>query len=302
MRKNNFLVGIAVFLFCVLLIYVGITFYMEWNKSDDSDEETTVSIESDSGTESEPQETEPPIVFDYVTDVDEEILMTGKDKKYLLLVNKQHPLGADYEPDDMTFFSKEHSYFTKDEELESRTAQAILMLMDEMHACGITDVLVTSAYRSYERQTELFNKYVQAEMISEHGFSREAFACLGYAYIQENYVDKGRTQLSYEDARRVALSYSAEQGTSEHQTGLCVDFITEDMHGKLTNIFETKAAFAWLSENAHKFGFILRFPEGKEPITGYTYEPWHYRFVGREAATEIYEDDLTLEEYLGAVE
>ena len=181
-------------------------------------------------------------------------------------------------------------------------AECWLMLMDEMHACGITDVLVTSAYRSYERQTELFNKYVQAEMISEHGFSREAFACLGYAYIQENYVDKGRTQLSYEDARRVALSYSAEQGTSEHQTGLCVDFITEDMHGKLTNIFETKAAFAWLSENAHKFGFILRFPEGKEPITGYTYEPWHYRFVGREAATEIYEDNLTLEEYLGAVE
>ena len=65
--------------------------------------------------------------------------------------------------------------------------------------------------------------------------------------------------------------------------------------------FEKTPAFEWLSQNAYKFGFILRYPNGKESITGYTYEPWHYRFVGREAATDMYYAGLTLEEYRGAV-
>ena len=62
--------------------------------------------------------------------------------------------------------------------------------------------------------------------------------------------------------------------------------------------FEGTSAFRWLKENAHKFGFILRYPKEKEDVTGYSYEPWHYRFVGREAATEIYEKGITLEEFL----
>ena len=66
----------------------------------------------------------------------------------------------------------------------------------------------------------------------------------------------------------------------------------------LDESFAQNPAYAWLVENAHHFGFILRYPEGKEGITGYTYEPWHYRFVGEEAATAIYEQGITLEEYL----
>jgi D-alanyl-D-alanine carboxypeptidase len=81
-----------------------------------------------------------------------------------------------------------------------------------------------------------------------------------------------------------------------------VDFITSDMNNSLTVDFETKAAFAWLRENAHTFGFILRYPKGKEEITGYSYEPWHYRFVGREAATEIRAAGITLEEYLSGIQ
>ena len=105
-------------------------------------------------------------------------------------------------------------------------------------------------------------------------------------------------EASDEEIKNVVLTYSAAPGTSEHQTGLCVDFITEDMGGNLTEAFEDTTAFAWLSENAYKFGFILRYPKGKEDITGYTYEPWHYRFVGREAATDIHFSRLTLEQYL----
>jgi D-alanyl-D-alanine carboxypeptidase len=70
------------------------------------------------------------------------------------------------------------------------------------------------------------------------------------------------------------------------------------MNDELTEAFEDTEAFAWLAQNAYKFGFILRYPKGKEDITGYTYEPWHYRFVGREAATDIYNGGTTLEQYL----
>ena len=95
----------------------------------------------------------------------------------------------------------------------------------------------------------------------------------------------------------MVLSYSAYPGTSEHQTALCVDLITSS--GKLDVNFAQTEAFAWLSQNAYRFGFILRYPEGKEEVTGYSYEPWHYRFVGREAATDIHFGGLTLETYLG---
>jgi D-alanyl-D-alanine carboxypeptidase len=73
------------------------------------------------------------------------------------------------------------------------------------------------------------------------------------------------------------------------------------MHGQLNEAFENTAAFTWLSENAYQYGFILRYPKSVEQIaiTGYDYEPWHYRFVGRFAATEIHMGGLTLEEYLG---
>ena len=113
-----------------------------------------------------------------------------------------------------------------------------------------------------------------------------------------NYLEKGIYHLSLEDAHTVAQSYSALPGQSEHQTGLCIDFTTSSMGGTLTEAFEDTEAFEWLSKNAYKFGFILRYPKGKENITGYTYEPWHYRFVGREAATDIYIGDMTMEQYL----
>ena len=113
-----------------------------------------------------------------------------------------------------------------------------------------------------------------------------------------NYLEKKKNSLDLADAHKVAQSYSAQPGQSEHQTGLCVDFITSEMNGNLTEAFENTEAFAWLAQNAYKFGFILRYPKDKESITGYTYEPWHYRFVGREAATDIYVGNMTLEQYL----
>ena len=132
-------------------------------------------------------------------------------------------------------------------------------------------LFVTSSYRSYEYQEMLYNRYVS---------------------------DNISAGMSQAEAEAEASKTSARPGESEHQTGLCFDFIVASMGGSLDERFENTPAFEWLSKNAHHFGFILRYPEDKVAITGYDYEPWHYRFVGRTAAMEIYHDGLSLEEYL----
>ncbi len=239
-------------------------------------------------------------VYVYQSQVDEDVLLTGFDQAYLLLANKVEILGADYTPSELTrikndFVASWHQ--SNGLYLEARVVAALYEMMDEMAAAGVTDVRVTSAYRSYTRQSQLYNQYLMEEQST---ITQNAYTYFGVEYIQKNYKDKALNKLSYEDALAVVLSYSAAPGTSEHQTGLCLDFITSTMSG-LDTTFENTDAFEWLSENAYKFGFILRYPKGKEAITGYTYEPWHYRFVGREAATDIYFGGHTLEEYLGKI-
>ena len=93
------------------------------------------------------------------------------------------------------------------------------------------------------------------------------------------------------DGKEKADTYSARAGTSEHQTGLATDI------NSLSTSFENTSAFKWLSNNAYKYGFILRYPKGKEHITGYMYEPWHYRYVGKDVAKFIYDKKITYEEY-----
>ena len=93
------------------------------------------------------------------------------------------------------------------------------------------------------------------------------------------------------DGKEAADKYSARPGYSEHQSGLCSDL------NNISDSFEGTDEAIWLKNNAYKYGFILRFPKGKEDITGYKYEPWHYRYVGVSAAKIIYEDNITLEEY-----
>ena len=102
-------------------------------------------------------------------------------------------------------------------------------------------------------------------------------------YLYNNYVKK--------DGKAKADTYSARAGTSEHQSGLASDI------NYVSSSFENTSAFKWLSKNAYKYGFILRYPKGKEFITGYMYEPWHYRYVGEEVAKFVYENDITYDEY-----
>ena len=110
-----------------------------------------------------------------------------------------------------------------------------------------------------------------------------------------SYEDQDRIYNNYAsyDGYEAADTYSARPGFSEHQTGLAFDLNTID------NSFAYTPEGEWVKNNAHKFGFIIRYPEGKEDITGYQYEPWHIRYLGVDKATEVYESGLTLEEFLG---
>lgn len=210
--------------------------------------------------------------YDYQIDMtDYESAVTADGKAYLLLVNKQNPLGENYVPERLSVLDPSLTLYGKEIQLESTVALAAEALLLELHACGYTDIRITSGYRSYRYQQSLFNTYLGNEMAAHPDWTQAA--C---------------------EAR--VLTYSARPGQSEHQSGLCMDLIsTENM--VLDESFADNPAYAWLVENAHHFGFILRYPEGGTEITGYSYEPWHYRFVGVKAATEMHEKGLILEEY-----
>jgi D-alanyl-D-alanine carboxypeptidase len=211
-------------------------------------------------------------------------ILNTTDEAYLVLANKSVVVGQDYVPKNLTLINSRYTRNGKEIYLEGYAARAAEALIVEMAAHGY-EVFITSAYRSYEYQQTLYNTYFEQEKANHPSWTD----------------DQIKAQV---------LTYSAYPGTSEHQTGLCVDLITDEMEGLWNYGSETPnnpydkgfaetSAYTWLLENAHKFGFILRYPEDKANITGYSYESWHYRFVGVAAATEIYERGITLEEYLG---
>ena len=214
---------------------------------------------------------DPPIYkYDYLLNIDP--YLENITAENLLLVNRNVHLAEDYVPENLT--KVEAKSDNENQQLVYDAERALYAMMLEMEAAGIEDIFITSSYRSYQRQIELY---------------------------WETYVDRYVGQgYSWEEAQKKASEYSARPGESEHQSGLCIDFSTRSLNDKLTVDFEKTDAFKWLSENAHKFGFILRFPKESEKlaITGYSYEPWHYRFVGRQAATEMYYSGECLEEYL----
>jgi len=189
-----------------------------------------------------------------------------------MLVNKTTMLGDSFAPKSLSMLDSALTIYGGEKQLESGAAMALTAMMAEMRAAGFDDVYVTSAYRTYSYQAALFNTYINQEMTAD-------------------------PTLTYEQAKAKVLTYSAEPGSSEHQSGLCVDFITSTMTD-LDETFATYPVYRWLQENAHKFGFILRYPQDKVEITGYSYEPWHYRFVGQTAAAEIFLAEQCLEEYL----
>ena len=120
-------------------------------------------------------------------------------------------------------------------------------------------LIIVSAYRDYDSQVQVYNDYQESK--------------------GTNYAD----------------SIAARPGYSEHQTGLSLDIYSKD--STVASTFKNSKAYEWLINNAHKYGFILRYPDGKKKITGFNYESWHYRYLGEELATKVYNEGITYDEY-----
>ncbi len=184
---------------------------------------------------------------------------------HLLLVNPWHALPAGYEVT-LTQLKNGHA-------VDERCYPDLQAMMDDCRAAGLNPV-ICSSYRTQEKQEQLF----AAQMAP--------------------YLDAG---CSPEEARRQAAKAVAVPGTSEHQLGLAVD-IVDEANQNLDESQEDTAVQQWLMENSWQYGFILRYPNDKSEVTGIIYEPWHYRYVGKAAAEEIWRQGVCLEEYLQQLE
>ena len=160
-------------------------------------------------------------------------------------------------------YSVELTELSNGQKVDCRIYPYLQEMFDAARAEGVYPV-VREGYRTGKEQQEILDDKIQT-------------------YINQGY--------SQSRAERTAKEWVALPGTSEHQLGIAVDINADK--SKCSN----EEVYAWLAENAYKYGFILRYPLGKQEITGTSYEPWHYRYVGEEAALEIYEQGICLEEY-----
>ena len=180
---------------------------------------------------------------------------------YLTLINSENPIDDNYQITLTRLRNKQA--------IDSRCYPELQAMMDDCRAAGLSPI-ICSSYRTYDKQEELFEQQVQ------------------------EFINQGYGKL---DAQRKAAGAVARPGTSEHEIGLAIDIVDES-NQRLNQYQENTAVQRWLMQNSWRYGFILRYPSDKTDITGIQYEPWHYRFVGKEAARIIYENNWTLEEYL----
>lgn len=178
------------------------------------------------------------------------------------LINKANYLSKDYKPKDLIIpnipFGFEGTGQKK--HLRKEAAQALEKLVVDSKKEGLK-LYGASGYRSYDRQSSLYNNYVK-----QHG-------------------------------QKSADTFSAKPGYSEHQSGLAMDMTTPSIGYGIDDSFGKTKEAAWLAKNAHRYGFIIRYPKDKGKITLYKYEPWHLRYVGKDLAKHLYDNALTLEEY-----
>jgi D-alanyl-D-alanine carboxypeptidase len=189
-------------------------------------------------------------------------LADARDKGLLILVNKQNPVDESYVPEDLAAIK----YYANDRPASSRflraeAAEAFNRMAEEAAAQGI-DFVMTTAYRSYAFQKQLFDSYVAKNGLEE------------------------------------ASRFSAKPGQSEHQTGLAVDVSCAAVDYQLVYAFGETEEGLWLAANAADYGFIIRYPDGAEDLTGYLYEPWHLRYVGVFIAKEIKAEGVVFETWL----
>jgi len=179
-----------------------------------------------------------------------------------VIANKQSPLAKGYTPDNLRSPAVKLRLATTNEQMQiqSDAAEGLEKLFAAAEQANLL-LTLSSAYRSEALQAQFYNSYIARDGVAK------------------------------------ADTYSARPGTSEHQTGLAADIIPRNDACHLEVCFGDLAEGKWLAANAYKFGFTLRYPLGKEAITGYSYEPWHIRFVGVALAAELHQSGQTMEEF-----
>ena len=188
----------------------------------------------------------------------------SKDDWNLLLVNKQHPV-----PENHTF---ELGTIAGSMKCDARILPELFAMLQAAKDDGVY-LVVGSPYRDISRQEMLFNRKIRTHMGN------------GYSYLE-----------AYKKASQIVTV----PGASEPQIGVALDIVS-NTYSRLDEGFENTAAGKWLKEHSREYGFILRYPNGKEYITGIDYEPWHFRYVGKEAATIIMDQGITLEEFVESI-
>ncbi len=208
---------------------------------------------------------------DYTVDVSayEKYISPEESDKYLILVNKNNMLPENYVPNDLTNVATNKSKPVQQICFDAAMALKAMLLCAD--ADGYGDLAVDTGYRSYAYQSNLYNSRLEMNLRK---------------------YDK-------EEAESITSKSIIYPGSSEHQTGLAVDIhnLPQPMQ-----TFSNSDEYKWLIEHCADFGFILRYPQTKENITGVRYEPWHFRFVGREHAQIIMEQGITLEEYISTLD
>lgn len=189
----------------------------------------------------------------------------------LMLTNVSHPLPEGYAPPELAIVGENSRNGTQ--KMDARVADAMAQMLAAAKADGI-ELVVRSAYRSTEEQTTLFNS------------------------MKQSYLNQGMTE---EQALAETKKWRNVPGTSEHETGLSADIVgAADLNADLLPGLSGRDWAVWLKAHAADYGFILRYPSDKTDITGTSFEPWHYRYVGVEDAKKIMAQGICLEEYLGA--
>jgi len=183
---------------------------------------------------------------------------------YLALVNRHFRVSSNFSPNDLSVVNALNIYGSLNQQIQMRTtaARALEAMLDAAYEEGGHVLIIISGYRSYEMQTATHNYHI---------------------------ANRGE-----EEARRI----SARPGHSEHQLGLAMDLSTFALGGQLSTEFSSTPEGMWIRDNAHRFGFIIRYPADREADTGFTYEPWHLRYIGIEAAIQMHGSDQILEEFI----
>ena len=236
------------------------------------DDEPAEYIEEPPETTAAPVETAPPqpvwenYTFGFKSDLSlYEEYMNPQGDEYLTLINTSHPLGENYAPSDLVDIADTRKDGRAVQQMREYAEKSLEAFLIEARANGFSDVTVTSGYRTYAYQQQLFNSRLSS-----------------YSYLGD------------EAAYAATAQIIAIPGTSEHQSGLCADM--HNLASADVSFGKTEAG-KWMAANCYKFGFIIRYPAEKVDITGISYEPWHFRYVGRYHACKMWEQSLCLEEY-----